>query len=118
MARFTIDEENHAETFWSACGDVPPELVPEGIRELIMGEPYTDADGQTHYRAVYVVDVLDGEVDAILDWLWSMPGFADGPSHARTAIRLDSSSLVRPDGTETRRYFGPPYDGYPGPECA
>lgn len=79
-----IDWENNAEKFWDELrlalrrGD-GPSLEGVSLRRKV--EPMA-FDGEE------VISGTDEEIDAIIAWLETIPGYSDGPEYAKTALML------------------------------
>jgi hypothetical protein len=63
MVKFTVDYENNAETFWAAIKSQLPALAAK----------FVESDS---------VELTDDEAAAVK----ALPGWADGPEHAKTAL--------------------------------
>lgn len=73
IVTFSVDEENNAETWWTAAR--ASKWVPSALRPLL----YTNG-------SMVVVDASDAP--AILAWCKSLPGWEGGPRHAPHPLQV------------------------------
>jgi hypothetical protein len=73
MKRISIDYENNAEQWWMAAqaSDTTPAAFA-----IILADSVDD------------ITVSDEDAAAIMAWAETLPGWADGPEHAPTALTL------------------------------
>lgn len=83
--RIVYDLENNAEIFFQALQDTP---IPDEFVEIIDGLDQHLATG------VCVEPALAQRFEA---WVSELPGYADGPEHARTAILFYEGVEVEED---------------------
>jgi hypothetical protein len=71
--RISIDWENNAETWWDAAREAAS-TAPDVIRPLLGGRNVSD------------VSVSASDLPTVLAWCSSLPGWEDGPAHARRPL--------------------------------
>jgi hypothetical protein len=75
--RIVIDEENHAEAWWTAAREAAPSADADVARIFAALDRGTRTEG---------VVVSSDEADAFSAWAEGLPGWDDGPEYAPTAL--------------------------------